>query len=132
MAAVVADTDIQRLMPNSDVDDSEQKAASAGVVDSARTTNSCAAHGGLATSRRRWFVSVALLILLLMLSGGFCVWTLFRLSQIEARLKRLEIVDHTPVTSMVEPRHTADLFTPHRPVCTAVIFLRVLCIRPPS
>jgi len=68
-------------------------------------------------TRRRRLASIALRVLLLMLAGGFCVWTMMRLSRIEARLDRLEILGRRSVNSIVEPPQGADLSTRRRPVC---------------
>ena len=124
MGAVATDTDTQRLTPNADADD-EQESETAGVVDKL-PTNSRSAHDGPAstTTRRCRFASVLLFVLLLMLSGGFCVWTMIRLSRIEARLERLEVIGRPSVVDfVVEPRHSTNLFTRRRPVCTIVIFV---------
>ena len=62
-----------------------------------------------------------------MFSGGFCVWTVMRLSRIEARLERLERIGRLVVDDMVEAPHSGDPFTRPLPVCTVVIFIRVSC-----
>jgi len=125
MGAVTADT--ERLKADTDDDGSERSSTSAAaeVVDE-HQTNSCAAHArrppSSKTARRSRLAAVAasaaLFGLLLMTSSAFCVWTMTRLSRIEARLERLERAGRLPVNRMVEPPHIDDRFVQHLHVCT--------------
>ena len=121
MGAATADTDTERL--TSDADGSEQASAAAEVVDEPLTNSSAADRKPTSTTtRRRRFATVAasaaLLLLLLMSCGGFCVWTVMRISRIEARLERLERIGRPTVQYMaVGPPYSTDHFAPHLDVC---------------
>jgi len=133
MGAVTADTDTARLTSNADdADCGERASAATGVVNGPQTDSSAADVGPTSTkTHRRRFATIAasaaLFFLLLMFSGGFCVWTVMRLSRIEARLERLERIGRLVVDDMVEAPHSGDPFTRPLPVCTVVIFIRVSC-----
>ena len=130
MGAVTADTDTEHLTSNVAGDGSERVLAAAGVDDEPQTNSSTAKSGPTSpTSTRRRFAmvtaSAVLFFLLLMLSGGFCVWAVMKLSHIEARLERLERTGRPILKYMAEPPQSDDYFTRHVPVCTAVIFMHV-------
>lgn len=108
MGAVTSDSDTERLTANTDAAGSDRSSA---VVDKPET-NSCVATPTSSTAHRRRFATVAasvlLVFLLLLMSAGFCLWTMMRLSRIEARLERLERSGRHPVNYMVKPPHNDD------------------------
>lgn len=132
MGAVTADTDTEHLTSNADGDSSDRALAAAEVNHELQTNFFTAKSGSTSTtSTRRRFATIAasaaLYFFLLMLSGGFCVWTVMKLSHIEARLERLERARRPTIEYTFGPPQSDDYFIKHLPVSTAVIFMLVSC-----
>lgn len=116
--------DTERLAANTD-DDSGDRPSSA-AQDGSPAADSCTAADGrgpaTSTGRRGRVAAVAtsvvLLGLLLMTSCAFCVWTMMRLSRVEARLERLErTATRPPISHAAGPPHSDSHFTRRPYVC---------------
>lgn len=130
MGVGAKDSDKKSLTSNAEGDGSERESSTAGIMDQLQTNSSAAnTRQTSMTTRRRWFATVAasasLLFLLFMLSGGFCIWTMMRLSLVEARLERLERIRRTTINNAVEPSYDAGSFAQHLSVCTVIIFVHL-------